>query len=102
MALAALTGGIGDSLFFHDDPETRASLLDGTFYGKVSALLARGDILCCASPPGSNDTILGGVVQGHAYALLDLREIRDPRTGKKIQIAKLANPWYVSAYILHE
>ena len=98
VALAALTGGVGDSIFF-SDAATRSSLLDGTLYSRLTSLLARGNILCCASQEGSDDTVLGGVVQGHAYALLDLREVRHPRTGKKVQLAKLANPWYVDVDI---
>ncbi len=95
MALAALTGGAGDCLRFADST-TQARLLDGTLFSELMALLERGSIMCCGSQPGSDATVLGGVVQGHAYALLDLREVRDPRTGGKVQLAKLANPWYVS------
>jgi hypothetical protein len=92
VALADLTGGTGYSLRLDDMHD---QIEDGRLFQEICRFIENGSVLSCGSNAGSDTDVLGGVVQGHAYALLDARRVFDSKTGTWVCLLRLANPWYV-------
>jgi len=85
-SLKDLTGGITDEVAL-DTPDSGA--FDGRLWGRTFAYYKEGYLMGCGNPKphAGNFQVVSGIVQGHAYAILDLREIGD------IKLIQLRNPW---------
>ena len=83
-ALVDLTGGVSETIEIGgDDAPVRAGLWE-----RLLSYHEAGHLLGAGSPPGDDaDTSPGGIVQGHAYALLQLRDVEGHR------LLQLSNPW---------
>jgi hypothetical protein len=83
-ALVDLTGGVSETIEIGgDDAPVRAGLWE-----RLLSYHEAGHLLGAGSPPGDDaDTSPGGIVQGHAYALLQLRNVEGHR------LLQLSNPW---------
>jgi len=81
-----LTGGITDEVAL-DSADSGA--FDGRLWARLYSYFKQDYLLGCGNPKPSagNFEMVNGIVQGHAYALLDMREIGD------IKLIKLRNPW---------
>jgi hypothetical protein len=83
-----LTGGITDEVAL-DSPDSGA--FDGRLWQRVFTFHKLGYLMGCGNPKPTSGNFdkVSGIVQGHAYAILDLREIGD------LKLIRLRNPWYV-------
>lgn len=82
-ALMDMTGGLGDAIIVDGPAGVPANLWPRLVQCKRS-----GDLLAAGSRGGSHfATSPRGIVQGHAYSILSVREIRG------VQLLKLRNPW---------
>ena len=74
-ALADLTNGIPQR-FELDDPVVKEQHTTGVFWQKLKFWLSRQYLMRAGTPDGSDtDVSPMGIVQGHAYAVLDATEI---------------------------
>lgn len=85
--LVDLTNGISESIDFEDE-EFKQMRNNGTFFQKLKTFVLNGYLLA-ASSEGSDDTDRtdNNIIQGHAYAVLDVEEIDGT------QLIQLRNPW---------
>ena len=81
-----LTGGITDEVAL-DTPDSGA--FDGRLWQRLFSYFKEGYLMGCGNPKphAGNFQVVSGIVQGHAYAILDLREAGD------IKLIQLRNPW---------
>ncbi|CEM11427.1 unnamed protein product [Vitrella brassicaformis CCMP3155] len=112
MALVDLTGGFGDIINLRRTFSPTANF-DGTHWQKMVDAHRLGYLIGAGSPgvggddagggeiaggtgcdgsPWAQDVSPLGIVQGHAYAVLDVREV-DAGGGKRYKLIKLRNPW---------
>jgi len=85
--LVDLTGGIGDAVRL-GDAKTRQAINDGTLWTRIKNLHSGGHLLGSGSHSGSDSDISSqGIVQGHAYSILDATEVDGH------QLMQLRNPW---------
>ena len=90
-ALVALTGGASQELNLRSS-EIQAEAKSGKLWGHLKQLQRQGAMLGAGSPAGEDSFWdSSGIVQGHAYAILDLRMVQmdDGDTGMLL----LRNPW---------
>ena len=86
-ALADLTGGIAMRIDFSKD---RQLVTSGSLWKTLLQYRDSGYLMGAGSPSGSDSAANAsslGIVQGHAYALLDVQECDDHK------LVKLRNPW---------
>lgn len=76
-----------------DAEQTKKEIFSGAFWAKLLEYHRAGYLLGAGSPAGSDtDTSPEGIVQGHAYAILDIQEVDDNK------LLHLRNPWYVRLF----
>lgn len=86
-ALADFTGGEPDMLTV-TDAEVQPAVDDGSLFKKLLKYAELGYLLGAGSPSGSDSDVSSlGVVQGHAYSLLQVKEVNG------VQLLQLRNPW---------
>ena len=86
-ALAELTGGVADRILEFNKCEER--IASGELWRHVKSAIADGHLLGAGSPAGKDtDATDLGVVLGHAYSILDARDVPGGH-----QLVKLRNPW---------
>eukprot|EP00455_Lapot_gusevi_P015017 TRINITY_DN17575_c0_g1_i1.p1 TRINITY_DN17575_c0_g1~~TRINITY_DN17575_c0_g1_i1.p1 ORF type:complete len:330 (-),score=56.75 TRINITY_DN17575_c0_g1_i1:53-1042(-) len=86
-ALADLTGGIAARI---DINKVRAEVRNGALWTKLVGYSEAGYLMGAGTPAGADSVANAspvGIVQGHAYSLLDVQEV----DGNKL--VKLRNPW---------
>jgi len=84
-ALVDMTAGQGESVVVNP---AGADVLDGSLWSKLLLLRSEDTIMGTSSLSGSNDNLSpSGIVQGHAYTILDVRHVDGYR------LLKLQNPW---------
>jgi hypothetical protein len=100
--LVSMTGGSSDEINL-DDSEAQAEARSGLLWTRLRGHRQRGYLMGCGSPAGSDTSCdEHGIVQGHAYGIIDLREasITDAATGRMRvwKMIKLRNPWGVNPW----
>lgn len=88
-ALADLTGGLPFRFRFADE-SVQADILSGALWTKLKGYYEDGFLLGAGSPAGSDtpeNASEDGIVQGHAYAVIQVREASGHR------LVQLRNPW---------
>ena len=97
VAMSLLTGGIGQMIRL---PQAKrlGHVDNGRLWLKMFKLYQEGHLLAAGTPSGSKGSSTGsttvsqmGIVQGHAYAILKLVQVRDMRGQHKL--IQLRNPW---------
>ena len=86
-ALSDLTGGLGSIINMRKEQK---SCNDGTLWTQVVQHVKAGYLLGAGSPAGSDSVdhmSSSGIVQGHAYSILDVQEIDN------VKLISLRNPW---------
>ncbi|BFI07497.1 calpain-type cysteine protease DEK1 [Marchantia polymorpha subsp. ruderalis] len=84
-ALVDLTGGAGEEI---DLTQSQLELASGRLWSQMLRFKQEGFLLGAGSPSGSDTHVSSsGIVQGHAYALLQIREV----DGHKL--VQIRNPW---------
>lgn len=71
------------------DP-SKQQTLNGVLFKQLLSYKESGFLLGAGSPAGSDseaNASTSGIVQGHAYAILDVQEVDD------VQLIRLRNPW---------
>jgi hypothetical protein len=97
-ALVALTGGAATELNIRS-PQMSAEARSGKLWRRLVELRKVGASLGCGSPSGEDSFWdVHGIVQGHAYAILDLRTVQIPDGGdgssyRDVNMLLLRNPW---------
>lgn len=75
MALADLTNGIPERIPL-DDPKVKDQHTTGVFWQKLKFWKAHNYLMGAGTPDGSDTDVSSlGIVQGHAYSILDITEI---------------------------
>jgi hypothetical protein len=89
VGLADLTGGVAEYIQLD---QRRADITSGALFQEIKAYYDAGYLMGAGSPSGSDTDISEkGIVQGHAYSVLNVAEESDSHgTHKLIQ---LRNPW---------
>ncbi|KAJ7955438.1 calpain-type cysteine protease DEK1 [Quillaja saponaria] len=86
-ALVDLTGGAGEEIDMRS-AEAQIDLASGRLWSQLLRFKQEGFLLGAGSPSGSDVHISSsGIVQGHAYSLLQIREV----DGHKL--VQIRNPW---------
>ena len=89
VGLADLTGGIADSISLE---KKRAEIASGELFHEVKGYFDSGYLMGAGSPAGSDTDVSElGIVQGHAYSILNIVEESDSNGNH--QLIKLRNPW---------
>ncbi|KAL0221484.1 hypothetical protein RCL1_001338 [Eukaryota sp. TZLM3-RCL] len=87
IGLSDLTGGIADQFSFKNS-EVVKDIASGTMWRHMIEYIKRGYLLGAGSPSGKDTDISRfGIVQGHAYSILQCVEVDN------LQLIKLRNPW---------
>ncbi len=76
-------------------PEMWKQCQDGSFYEQLKRYVKDEEYLVGCSlnlDDGSEKDMGKGIMSGHAYAVLDLRQVKDDK-GKLIRLVKVRNPW---------
>ena len=90
-ALVDLTGGFGDWVNMKD-PAVAQDIESGALWSNLLSWSSSGFLLGCGSNAGSdNKTSPLGIVQGHAYAIMDCKEFSD--SAGQHRLLQLVNPW---------
>lgn len=86
-ALVDLTGGAGEEIDMRS-PQAQIDLASGRLWSQLLRFKQEGFLLGAGSPSGSDVHVSSsGIVQGHAYSLLQVREV----DGHKL--VQIRNPW---------
>ncbi|KAJ4808103.1 Calpain protease [Rhynchospora pubera] len=86
-ALVDLTGGAGEEIDMRS-PQAQLDLASGRLWSQLLYFKQEGFLLGAGSPSGSDVHVSSsGIVQGHAYSILQIREI----DGHKL--VQIRNPW---------
>ncbi|KAE8735485.1 Calpain-type cysteine protease DEK1 [Hibiscus syriacus] len=86
-ALVDLTGGAGEEIDMRS-PQAQLDLASGRLWSQLLRFKQEGFLLGAGSPSGSDVHVSSsGIVQGHAYSLLQVREV----DGHKL--VQIRNPW---------
>ncbi|ONL97113.1 Calpain-type cysteine protease DEK1 [Zea mays] len=86
-ALVDLTGGAGEEIDMRS-PQAQLDLASGRLWSQLLHFKQEGFLLGAGSPSGSDAHISSsGIVQGHAYSILQVREV----DGHKL--IQIRNPW---------
>ncbi|KAG2552578.1 hypothetical protein PVAP13_9KG552600 [Panicum virgatum] len=86
-ALVDLTGGAGEEIDMRS-PQAQIDLASGRLWSQLLYFKQEGFLLGAGSPSGSDVHISSsGIVQGHAYSILQVREV----DGHKL--IQIRNPW---------
>ena len=89
VGLVDFTGGFGSAI---DLQESQVDINSGALFKRLLEYKANGFLMGAGSPSGSDtDTSETGIVQGHAYAVLDIVQERDSNGAH--QLICLRNPW---------
>jgi hypothetical protein len=78
-------------------PEVKQKIRNGQLWTTILSYRNNGYLMGAGTPAGSDDVKNAsamGIVQGHAYAILDIVEIDEHK------LIQLRNPWYVSLSVL--
>ena len=88
-ALSDLTGGLADKW---DVADKKAEVASGELWTKLKVLIENQHLVACGSHSGSDTTRnKNGIVQGHAFSVLDARDCNDGR-GNSLRMVKVRNP----------
>jgi len=88
-ALMDLTGGVGSRIDMTND-EVKQQIRNGTLWSQLLTFHASGYLMGAGSPAGSDSESNAsslGIVQGHAYGILDVKQADTCR------LIQLRNPW---------
>ncbi|KAL0906783.1 hypothetical protein M5K25_025304 [Dendrobium thyrsiflorum] len=86
-ALVDLTGGAGEEIDMRS-PQAQIDLASGRLWSQLLYFKGEGFLLGAGSPSGSDVHVSSsGIVQGHAYSVLQVREV----DGHKL--VQIRNPW---------
>jgi calpain-5 len=88
-ALVDFTNGIGSSLLMTRDAE-KQMIRNGTLWTQLLSNHRSGYLMGAGTPSGSDsesNASPSGIVQGHAYSLLDVQE------ADEFKLIQLRNPW---------
>jgi hypothetical protein len=88
-ALVDLAGGVGGRIDLSKDPAKKEART-GQLFQQLLQYRANGFLLGAGSPAGSDseaNASPSGIVQGHAYAILDVQDVDGN------QLLRLRNPW---------
>lgn len=86
-ALVDLTGGAGEEIDMRT-AQAQIDLASGRLWSQLLRFKQEGFLLGCGSPSGSDIHVSSsGIVQGHAYSLLQVKEV----DGHKL--VQIRNPW---------
>ncbi|XP_022729424.1 calpain-type cysteine protease DEK1 isoform X2 [Durio zibethinus] len=86
-ALVDLTGGAGEEIDMRS-PQAQIDLASGRLWSQLLRFKQEGFLLGAGSPSGSDVHVSSsGIVQGHAYSLLQVKEV----DGHKL--VQIRNPW---------
>ncbi|GKV30284.1 hypothetical protein SLEP1_g39111 [Rubroshorea leprosula] len=86
-ALVDLTGGAGEEIDMRS-PQAQIDVASGRLWSQLLRFKQEGFLLGAGSPSGSDVHVSSnGIVQGHAYSLLQVREV----DGHKL--VQIRNPW---------
>jgi hypothetical protein len=88
-ALVDLSGGIGGRVDLSKD-EMKQQARNGVLFQQLLKYRELGYLLGAGSPAGSDhetNASPSGIVQGHAYSILDVQEV------DSVQLIRLRNPW---------
>eukprot|EP00466_Bigelowiella_natans_P008916 jgi/Bigna1/87575/estExt_fgenesh1_pg.C_220016 len=88
-ALGMMTNGIA-TRYNMSNPSVKKKINDGTLWNMLMLYNKSGFLMGAGTPAGSDDISNAsqwGIVQGHAYAILDVLELDDYR------LIRLRNPW---------
>ncbi|KAJ7531630.1 hypothetical protein O6H91_14G051800 [Diphasiastrum complanatum] len=86
-ALVDLTGGAGEEIDM-TSPQTQLDVASGRLWSQLLRFKQEGFLLGAGSPSGSDAHVsASGIVQGHAYSVLQVREV----DGHKL--VQICNPW---------
>ncbi|KAL0220966.1 hypothetical protein RCL1_000820 [Eukaryota sp. TZLM3-RCL] len=87
IGLSDLTGGIADQFSFKNS-EVVKDIASGSMWRHMIEYVKRGYLLGAGSPSGKDTDISSfGIVQGHAYSILQCVEVDN------LQLIKFRNPW---------
>eukprot|EP00697_Spironema_sp_BW2_P001381 gnl/Spiro4/11844_TR6248_c0_g1_i1.p1 gnl/Spiro4/11844_TR6248_c0_g1~~gnl/Spiro4/11844_TR6248_c0_g1_i1.p1 ORF type:complete len:668 (-),score=152.08 gnl/Spiro4/11844_TR6248_c0_g1_i1:54-1985(-) len=87
-ALVDLTGGTADKLFFGPRDENHNVVVDGSLWDVLARATSDGVLLGCASSQGGSEEPNSlGILSGHAYSILEVREACGAR------LLRIRNPW---------
>ena len=88
IGLAELTSGVADRIQLGNNGDVSS----GALFRAIKSLYEEGHLLGAGSPSGSDTDVSSlGIVQGHAYAILQVREESDANGTH--QLVQLRNPW---------
>lgn len=85
-ALYRLIGGYPITMNM-ESLDIREKVNSGALWEQLVSWHQRGGFLICGSPEGSNSSKRNGIIQGHAYNILNVVEYRG------FQLLQLRNPW---------
>ena len=89
VGLADLTGGVAGKI---ELKEKRSEIASGELFAQVKQYFDSGYLMGAGSPSGSDTDISEtGIVQGHAYSILNIVEESDQNGAH--QLIELRNPW---------
>lgn len=87
--LVAFTGGASEEIDLSDHSQVPSVTV---LWHRMEHYHSKGFMMGAASPPGSDKgPAVCGIVQGHAYAILDMQEVL--LKGKQLHMIKVRNPW---------
>ena len=81
-------------------PDMWARCKSGEFFDEVSRFVKEDEYLvgCSLQLDDGTEKDMGmGIMSGHAYAVMDLKQVVDDK-GKKIRLVKVRNPWGKSKF----
>jgi hypothetical protein len=89
IGLSALTGGVGSTIRLE---EKGSEIASGELFAQMKQYFSSGYLMGAGSPAGSDTDISDlGIVQGHAYSILNIVEESDQNGNH--QLIELRNPW---------
>jgi Calpain family cysteine protease len=89
-SLRDLTGGYAQQISLSGTGAQQLSKVTGSLWQRLLSFKKAGHLMGCGNPRGANtetEANQNGIVPGHAYAVLDIREVDDHR------LLQLRNPW---------
>jgi len=96
--LVSFTGGAAEEIALPGGAASGAAqhLSEQALWVRLNQYAREGFLMGAGSPPGDDSKVVRGIVQGHGYAILELRELRNPLVGARepvLRLIKLRNPW---------
>jgi hypothetical protein len=94
--LVSITGGASEEIRLNSRT-VEAEIASGALWRRLVHYANANFLMGCGSPPGRDDSAnaVDGIVQGHAYALLSVREVDQIVNGRTVswKLLRLRNPW---------